>query len=232
MKKILITAATKGLGRALALKLAEAGNDLILCSRNPTNLVDLQKEILSKYDTCKIEVFAVDLSDQEATQIELKKLDHSSYPNVIINNLGIFETGSASSLQINEIQSQIELNLYAAIGLTNFFIDELKKQKGHIINVGSVVSLQASKEATAYSISKHALKAWNDSLREEFREFGVRVTAIYPGAMNTSSWNEVEQVDRNKMIQPEDVARLVTDVLELSSSTLVEEIRLSPLYFN
>jgi short-subunit dehydrogenase len=220
------------LGKALALELARAGHQLILCSRSPKNLAALKKEILSKYDTCKIEVFAVDLSDQKATQIELKKLDHSNYPNVVINNLGIFETGSASSLHINEIQNQIELNLYATIGLTNFFIDDLKKQKGHIINIGSVVSHQASKEAAAYSISKHALKAWNDSLREEFREFGVKVTAIYPGAMNTSSWDEVEQIDRNKMIQPEDVARLINEVLELSPSTLVEEIRLSPLNFN
>ena len=83
----------------------------------------------------------------------------------------------------------------------------------------------------SYSISKHALKAWNDSLREELRTKSVKVTAIYPGAMNTSSWDEVENVERQKMIQVEDVAKLIRQLIEIGESTLVEEIRLSPLNF-
>lgn len=231
MKKILISAASKGLGRAMALILAKAGHELILCSKNITNLEALKNEIKSHDPNCKVSLIAIDLADPVAIQAALKKLKHTAYPNVVINNLGIYEAGLPSSLNVRDIQSQIELNLYAAIGLTNFFIEHLKSQNGQILNIGSVVSHRASKEAAAYSISKHALKAWNDSLREEMRDFGVKVTAIYPGAMNTSSWDEVESIEREKMIQPEDIACLVNEILQLSQATLVEEIRLSPLNF-
>lgn len=231
-KKIFISAASKGLGRAMAIYLAKAGHELILCSKNIVNLEALKNEIKSHDLNCKISLIGVDLADQVAIQAALKKLKQVDYPDVIINNLGVYETGLPSSLKIRDIQRQIELNLYAAIGLTNFFIEHLKTKNGQILNIGSVVSHRASKEAAAYSISKHAFKAWNDSLREEMRDFGVKVTAIYPGALNTSSWDGVEDTERDKMIQPEDVARLVIELLQLSPSALVEEIRLSPLRFN
>ncbi|MEX2380235.1 MAG: SDR family NAD(P)-dependent oxidoreductase [Vicingaceae bacterium] len=232
MKKILISAASKGLGKAMAIYLAKSGYELILCSRNIENLLALKNEIKLNNLNCTISLIAIDLTDQVAIQATLKKLKQSDYPDVIINNLGVYEESTPSSLKISDIQSQMELNIYAAISLTNFFIEHLKRKKGQILNIGSVVSHRASKEAAAYSISKHALKAWNDCLREEMRDFGIKVTAIYPGAMNTSSWDGVEQIKKDKMIQAEDVAALVNEVLQLGSTTLVEEIRLSPLNFN
>lgn len=231
MNKILISGATKGLGRALAIELSKSGHQLILCSRSQESLKKLSSEIKEINPSLSPIVIAVDLQKQEELVKKLSQLSQENCPNIIINNLGIFENGLASEIKLNQLQSQLELNLYSAINITKLFLENIKTQKGQIINIGSVVSHQAAKEMASYSISKHALKAWNDSLREELRTKGVKVTAIYPGAMNTSSWDEVENVERQKMIQVEDVAKLVRQLIEIGESTLVEEIRLSPLNF-
>jgi len=126
----------------------------------------------------------------------------------------------------------MEVNLYSSIMLTDMVLPSMiKNQAGLVVNIGSVMSIKAEQYASIYSISKHALKAWNDALRERLRQKGIQVSAIYPGSVNTSSWKK-EQLDVQAMIQPEDVAKLVISLSKLSPSCLVEEIRLSPLNFN
>lgn len=232
MKKVLITGASQGLGRAMALQLAQAGHGLILCSRSLEKLTKVKDEIYSLNPKAVVMLIDVDLSNSNEVNERLKSLAQSDYPNVLINNLGIYKNDTIETLNVQGIDAQLNLNLFTAVQLTNFFLKQLKIQKGHVINIGSIVSQRPSTEAVSYSISKHALKAWNDCLREDLRSFEVKVTAIYPGAMNTSSWDQVENIDRSQMIQAEDIAKLVTDILSFQSSTLVEEIHLSPLNFN
>jgi short-subunit dehydrogenase len=104
-------------------------------------------------------------------------------------------------------------------------------ERGMIVNISSINGLAADQHAAAYSISKHALKAWNDALREELRNSGIRVTAFYPGPVNTSSWEGLP-VDHQAMIQAEDIAELVVCIGRISSAALVEEVRISPLKFD
>ena len=92
------------------------------------------------------------------------------------------------------------------------------------------MSINAAPFASNYSISKHALKAWTDALRAELREQGVKVCGIYPGAVDTSSW-DVSTANKQEMIHPTDIAKLVALIPSFSKSTLVEEIKISPLNF-
>ncbi len=225
--KILITGASQGLGEAIATQLAQKGHSLILIARNKEKLERISEK-LSLNTTVKI--IAADLSLTSSIKNIAESFTKEDSPDVLINNLGIFRPGKASNLKIEEIKAQLELNLYVAVQLTNELLPHFKaKGKGQVFNIGSVASHSAISTSAAYSISKHALKAWNDSLREEVREDGIKVTSIFPSSINTSSWKGVKGVDTSKMIQKEDIAQLIATMIELGDATLIEEVRLSPL---
>jgi short-subunit dehydrogenase len=227
---VLISGATRGIGKAIAQRLAKAGYNLKLLARNEEALVLIKKELQNAY-AIEVDYYPIDLSDQKQLSHLQEETNFLSNINVLINNLGVFTTDSSIDLSLSTLQKQLEVNLFSTIQLSQALLPGFKKEgAGIIINIGSVASLSAAPETVSYAISKHALKAWNDSLREEMRKENIKVSAIYPGAVNTSSWDGME-VPREKMIQPKDIAELVHSLLLMSPSTLVEEIRLSPQYF-
>ncbi len=224
--KAVISGATRGIGKAIATELASNGFDLLLLARDEENLIKLTKELKTK--DSNHEYRSIDLAD--LSQIE--KLEISSQPiALLINNLGEYKLDEPSQINQQELNKLLEINLFSSINLTKKILPNLQiNPHSTIINIGSVMSLKAEKEAISYSISKHAFKAWNDGLREELRMKGIKVTCIYPGAVNTSSWDGIK-VNRKKMIQAEEIAKIVSTLSMLGDSTLVEEIRISPLNF-
>ena len=175
--------------------------------------------------------YALDLTDLTQIKSLSEKLLATDSVKLLINNLGEYKLDQASNLKENELLELLEINLFSAINLTQSALPSLKTSNSSaIINIGSVMGLTASKEATAYSISKHAFKAWNDALREELRKDNIKVSCIYPGAVNTSSWDGTE-ANREAMIQAEDIAKIVGNLVDLGSTCLVEEVRISPMNF-
>lgn len=223
--KALITGGSKGLGFAIAQQLLLQGIDVVIVSRSESNL----NEAVSKFKNPhhqNIETIALDLSVHEGRSQLKDQLGDSSELFILVNNLGMYYENS----DVDNLSQILNTNLYSAIEVTSSLESQLIKNSGYIFNIGSVMSLNAQPFAVDYSISKHALKAWNDSLREKLRSKNVSVSAIYPGAINTSSWDG-ENVDRAAMIQAEDIASLIGQMLKLNKSSLVEEIRLTPLQF-
>ena len=90
------------------------------------------------------------------------------------------------------------------------------------------MSLGPRIDAATYTISKHALKGFNDVLREEMREHQVKVTAIYPGSINTSSWEGIAAT-REKLVQPEDICEVIKTCITISKNANIEEIIIKPL---
>ncbi|MBL4708322.1 MAG: SDR family NAD(P)-dependent oxidoreductase, partial [Flavobacteriales bacterium] len=134
------------------------------------------------------------------------------------------------NISLDGLKNQLEVNLYSAVNLTQLVLNSKNCSLSTIINIGSVMSLNAMPFAADYSISKYSFKGWNDSLRENLRKEGIKVSAIYPGSVNTSSWDGLE-VDRNQMIQATDIAEIVTSILKMSNNSLIEEVRISPRDF-
>ena len=227
--KAVISGATRGIGNAIANKLAEEGYDLVLLARNGKQLRLLKDELSKKNNS--IEFLAIDLSSEDMTEVLKQNIGLFTETSVLINNLGVYSTLNAKKLTIKALQAQLEVNLFSAIRLTQTILHSKNKDFSSIINIGSVMSLNAMPFASDYSISKHAFKGWNDGLREELRVEGVKVSAIYPGSVNTSSWDGLK-VDRNEMIQSEDIAEVVSSILKMSSNALIEEVRISPRDFN
>ncbi|MEQ8625255.1 MAG: SDR family NAD(P)-dependent oxidoreductase [Vicingaceae bacterium] len=227
--KAIISGATRGIGRAIAKILALKGYDLILLARSEGELKKLAEE-LSQPQLTHI-YYALDLTDLTQIKSLSEKLLATDSVKLLINNLGEYKLDQASNLKENELLELLEINLFSAINLTQSALPSLKTSNSSaIINIGSVMGLTASKEATAYSISKHAFKAWNDALREELKTNNIKVSCLYPGAVNTSSWDGTD-ANRGAMIQAEDIAKIVGNLVDLGSTCLVEEVRISPMNF-
>ena len=126
------------------------------------------------------------------------------------------------------LEKMIETNLYSAYHLSRGLIPQMKeKQKGHIFNICSIASIQAYPNGGSYGISKFALYGFSKSLREELKEFNIRVSSILPGATYTASWEGVD-IPQDRFMTPEDVAEAVMMCYNLKGNTVVEDMILRP----
>ncbi|MDZ7715413.1 MAG: SDR family oxidoreductase [Balneolaceae bacterium] len=182
---------------------------------------------MKKVGASQIIYFPCDLTDETSlNQIELP--DNFPKPGIIINNAGSFLLKPLEETSTDEFRKEIEVNLFSAIHTTDRFLADLKTlDRGLIINICSVGALQGLKDSGAYAASKHALLGYTRSLREEMKETSIGVTAINLGQTQSTSW-EGSEVDRNLLIDPKDVAKLILSFTELSSRTLVEEVLVQP----
>jgi len=226
---IVITGASKGFGKSLAEIFASHGHHLYICSRNESLLLQTQRELLKLFPQITVEAKAVDLSVKEqAQQFGLWLLGLNIRIDVLINNAGSFEPGSVYNEPEGTLENMMAVNLYSAYHLTRSIVPAMMKQKsGHIFNMCSIASLQAYANGGAYSISKFALAGFSKNLREEMKPHGIKVTAVYPGAAYTDSWSG-SGVDPNRIMESDDIAKMMYAASQLSPQACVEEIVMRP----
>ncbi|MEJ2881348.1 SDR family oxidoreductase [Pedobacter sp. GR22-6] len=226
----IITGATKGIGKAIAIKLAEQGYDLALCSRNLEELEEFRASL--QYTGADIMIHKTDCSLKaevyafcESVNASFEKVD------VLVNNAGVFLPGMVLDEPDEQYESQLDLNLNAVYYLSKFFGKMMRTQSsGHIFNICSVASKQNVENAGSYSVTKAALLSLNHVFREELSKYGVKVSAILPGSTLTSSW-EGTSIPHERFVQPEDIANTILGILNLSAGVNVDEVTLKPLQF-
>lgn len=225
---IIITGASKGLGKAIAEKYALAGHTLFVCSRNEVDLYKMMEELLTKFPQCTIKARPVDMSNkQEVINFGNWCLSFGA-PDIVINNAGQFLPGSVYNEENGFLEKMMEVNLYSAYHLTRLLLPKMMEVKrGHIFNMCSIASLKAYANGGAYSISKFALAGFSKNLREEMKPYNIKVTAVYPGAAYTDSWIG-SGVDPKRIMEAEDVAAMVYAASQLSPQACVEDIILRP----
>ncbi|MCB0410241.1 MAG: SDR family NAD(P)-dependent oxidoreductase, partial [Flavobacteriales bacterium] len=223
-----ISGATRGLGKALAFTLAEQGFDLAISARNESDLSHLKSELTNAFSV-KVYAQVCDLSKKEEALLFAENvLKEYNQVDVLINNIGKYNVGRLTDEEC-DLESMMNTNLNSAYYLTKKIATRMcEHQKGHIFNICSVLSLGPRIDAATYTISKHALKGFNDVLREEMREHQVKVTAIYPGSINTSSWEGIV-APREKFVQPEDICEVIKTCITISKNANIEEIIIKPL---
>ncbi|WP_129716377.1 SDR family oxidoreductase [Pedobacter sp. SYP-B3415] len=225
-----ITGATRGIGRAVSLKLASLGYNLFVCARNGSELEELKIE--AGQSGGKVYTFAADAGNKE----ELRKFCENiaakvSKIDVLVNNLGIFRPGGLLDEDDEALETQLQINLNAAYYSSKFIGKMMRSaESGHIFTICSVASKKPEPNAGSYSVTKAALLSLNDVLRQELTPHRVKVTAILPGSTYTSSW-EGTTLPKEQFIQPEDIAETIGSVLRLSPGANVEEIVIRPLQF-
>ena len=224
----IITGASKGLGRAIALQFAAAGYTLIVCARGAKALYDFVEEVQLEYPETTIKALPVDLSIKEEVTAFAEWSLQFGTPAILVNNAGMFLPGSINNEEAGTLEAMINTNLYSAYHLTRALLPSMVANKsGHIFNICSIASLQAYSNGGSYSISKFALLGFSKNLREELKPLGIKVTAVLPGAAYTDSWSG-SGVDPKRIMEAHDVAKMVFAASQLSSQAVVEDIILRP----
>jgi short-subunit dehydrogenase len=226
---VVITGASRGLGKAIAHLFAQNGHDLVLTSRNEVALYNAVQEIMTAYSGISVKAKAFDLSIKEEAQAFGKwVLGLQVSIDVLVNNAGLFDPGSVYNEPDGTLEHMMAVNLYSAYHVTRSVIGHMIAQKsGHIFNMCSIASLKAYPNGGAYSISKYALAGFSTNLRDEMKPHNIKVTAVYPGAAYTDSW-EGSGVSPKRIMEANDIARMIYAAAHLSPQACVEEIILRP----
>ncbi|HHH49983.1 MAG TPA: SDR family oxidoreductase [Saprospiraceae bacterium] len=226
---IVITGATKGLGRAIAETFAKEGFDQAICARSQKDLEDCKAALLAINPKIKVYTKVVDVRQKEevlAFGAFVKK--HFSTLDILMNNAGVFLPGEVHKEADGLLEKQIETNLYSAYYLTRALLPlMLPNKSGHIFNMCSVASLIAYPNGGSYSISKFALLGFSKVLREELKDKGIKVSSILPGATWSASWAGVD-LPKSRLMEANDIAATILAAYKLSPSAVVEEIVLRP----
>lgn len=225
---IIITGASKGIGKAIAQQFAVAGNNLFLCARSEDVLLKTTDELRRLFPQSTIHTKMIDMRQKQAVQAFATWCLSFGVPDILINNAGKFLPGNVHDEEDGILEKMIETNLYSAYHLTRALLPAMIKNKsGHIFNICSIASLQAYKNGGSYSISKFALLGFSKNLREELKPFNIKVTSVLPGAAYTDSWAG-SGVDEKRIMEADDVAKMIFAASQLSPQACVEEILLRP----
>lgn len=185
-KTVLITGATSGIGEACARKFAEGGYNLILTARRAEKLAAIKAEL--EADGAKVKTLVFDVQDAEAAKAAVDSLEPEwKTIDVLINNAGL-ALGLEKEYEgdIEEWATMIDTNIKGLLTMTRLIVpDMVKRNEGHIINVGSVAGDAAYAGGNVYCATKAAVKAITDGLRIDVAESAVRVTNLKPGLVET-----------------------------------------------
>jgi short-subunit dehydrogenase len=227
-KLIVVTGGTKGIGRAIVEKFAAQGFDVVACARNEDDLQQL-KTVLEQRHAVKVYVQSADMAVKDDVKKFIDFVLHLNRPiDVLVNNAGYFIPGEIATEAEGTLESMINANLYSAYYTTRGLVHGMRGRKsGYIFNMCSIASIKAYPNGGSYAISKFALLGFSKCLREELKNFNIRVTAIMPGATLTASWEGVN-IPEERFMSVEDVADTVYSAYSLSGRSGVEEIIIRP----
>jgi len=225
---IIITGASKGLGKAIATLFAQKGYTLFLCARNEKALLHTAQTLQLQNPQSKIYTKAIDISiSANAKEFANWCLSYGT-PNILINNAAQFIAASLLHEEEKTLENLMHTNVYSAINITKILLPAMMQHKqGHIFNICSTAAIQAYTKASSYSITKHALLGFSRNLCHELKPNCIKVTAIIPGAIHTESWMN-EKVDKTCMLSVDEVAEKIYTTSLLSFQNNEEEIILQP----
>ena len=226
----IVTGATKGIGRAVVRHLAANNYNVVLCARNQKELDTLLNELRETYPKLSFFGMKADMEYmsevKEFADFSLKSL---SSVDVLVNNAGLYIPSELLPEEESSLERQMKVNVYAPHYLSKFFAESMKvRSAGHIFNICSIASINPVISAGSYSISKAALLSLNKVLREALMTFGIKVTAILPGATLTDSWSGTT-LPSERFVSPDDVAANIINCLQMSAGANVDEVIIRPL---
>ena len=224
-KIILITGASKGIGRDICFALAEKGSHVIMTSRTESNLIEMESKIRSRGQ--KATAIPADLSsDDDIDSLFNAITEKFGRLDVLINNAGIGIFGKLEDFPIEDFDRMIRINVRAVYLCCQKALRLMIPEKnGHIINISSVVGIKGYPNQSAYTASKHGVMGLTKSLAEEAQEHGISVSVILPGGVDTEfAYRARPDLDRSILIPPEDISKTVIYILTLSDNSMVDQI--------
>ena len=224
-RKVLVTGSSDGIGRSITLSLLKSEAKVIGLARDHSKFNPETKNYI-KYKT--------DFSNEEILLNTITKIikDHKDL-DCLVSNAGFGKFGTLETFSTKEINDFIFTNLTSHMILTNKILPHLKKiRKGNIIFIGSESALKGGKNGSLYSAAKFGLRGFSQSIREESCSKNIHVSLINPGMVRTSFFNNLDFMpgeDKSNAIEPDDIGKIIIDILSTRNGSVIEEINLSPL---
>ncbi len=224
----LITGSSRGIGKAIALKLADDGFQIALNGRDEASLKEVQKQIESKGG--RAEFFPMDLATvtkapQSLIEDVIKRFGRL---DVLVNNAGLALAGTFKDISLADFDRIMDLNVKVPLFLTQAAIPYLKQNASPtVINISSVVGTKPYKNQSLYSASKHALNGLMKAAAKELQSEGIRVHIVSPGGVGTEMIHYTRpDLDIKSLIQPEEVAQVVSFLVGFKNQGVIDEVRI------
>ncbi len=226
----IISGASRGIGRAIAQKLAKTGHFVILLARNREELEDLELEI----DESGGKALAIpcDVSDEKSVNEAVAEVvKNFGRIDAVIANAGLGAFGNAENLTAADFDQMMNVNVKGTFLLAKAAAPHMKKaQKGHFVAIASDVSKRTFAGGSLYCASKFAQDAFIQSLRREVRKDGIKVSGIFPGLVDTFFHGRSEGDERqNAYLSPRDIAEAVAYVVNAPAHVVVDELMIHPI---
>lgn len=220
-KVVLITGASRGIGRVLAHALAEAGAHLVLAARDQQQLLAVASECGAIRLGVQTLVVPTDISrEEDLNNLVRMTLDRFGRIDILINNAGILEGGAFHQMSLPSIKRQIDVNLVGTMLLTRLVLPHMLARKhGDVVVMSSHAGRVSFPFFTPYTTTKYALRGFANNLRPELAGSGISITAVYPGFVDTEMVEETQSVARRMLLRilpAEEVARRTLQAIQLA----------------
>jgi short-subunit dehydrogenase len=226
-KTILISGASDGIGRSIALCLAKQDVNLILLGRDKSKLEEVKNNC--ETNGSRANIYAFDLTNKTSLNAVAQSIKEAGPVDVIVNNAGVWHKSTPlGRLEVETIESVINTNLTAQILLTRQFIDGMVDRETAIINIVSSAGMQGKAGRTAYAASKFGMRGFTEALRDETYSNSIRIGAIFQGGTNTQMFAKADEaMQLDKYTNPDDLAEVVLFMLTRPAKLWLNEVQVT-----
>lgn len=231
-KTAIITGASKGIGKAISLKFAANNINVVLAARNEKQLKQLQDQIKENYNVKSLFVPTDVTNEAQVKALVQKTIDQFGNINFLINNAGVGRFKRADEFSLEDYNYMFDVNIKGVFLVCKYVVPHMiARESGQIINIASIAGKNGFKKGTLYAASKHAVVGYTWSLREDLKEYKIKVSVVCPGSVVTSfGGKKPEKIEWS--MEPEDVAHacyyLASESDYVNTAELIIKPRLYP----
>ena len=224
-KAAVVTGGTKGIGRAIAKSLVDAGANVVITARKQDEITKAVSELNSQ-TRGSAKGYVCDVRDYSQVKSLFANLNAV---DILVNNAGVGIFAPVESMSVEDFHTVLETNVFGVFYCCHEAIPLMKQRGGgYIINISSLAGANAHPKMAAYNASKFGLNGFSEALMQEVRHDGIKVSYIMPGSVNTEFGGDETSDEKSWRLQPSDIAEVVMDLLAHPNRALPSRVEIRP----
>ncbi len=225
-KVAIVTGASSGIGAEFSRALINKGATVYGLARSTDKLETARDNLGDRFVPV-----TMDITDHDAIKKWIEETFSEQNPDILINNAGVARFKNVDKLSLEEWESMIQTNLSGTFYMTRQIVPLMKQHESvcHIINIASIAGKIGNPQLTGYNASKFGVRGFSEALFKEVRYDGIKVTCFYPGSIATSFFGQNDMETHSNMMQPDEVAEVLINILETPDNFLINDITMRPL---
>lgn len=223
----IVTGASSGIGRAFSQSLIDQGATVYGLARSTDKLEAIQDQLGSSFIPVTMDITNHDAIEQWVEDT----FSEAEAPDILINNAGLARFADVDELSLADWEAMIQTNLSGIFYMTRQLVPLMKQYEPvcHIVNIASIAGKIGNPQLSGYNASKFGVRGFSEALFKELRYDGIKVTCFYPGSIATNFFSDKNMETHSNMMQPDEVAQVLINVLETPDNFLINDITMRPL---